>query len=659
MKVHSTLKPMTRYVFVFLSLASSVAAREKPDRWMEVKSPHFIVATNGSEKQARRAADQFERIRAVFQKVFPGTRVDPAVPIVVLAMKDEKTFDALTPVEWQRKGQLKRSGLFLTGPDKNYVLLLLDAEGENPYHILYHEYTHLLIHEGITATPLWLDEGLAEFYGNSEIQGKDILLGKPSQYHIQLLRDKKLLPLPTLFAVDHQSPYYNEENKGNVFYAESWALTHYLIFQARKGDKDPLRDYTKLLAQDVDPVTAAARAFGDLKALQNTLEDYVRQSAFKELLMKGSTEVDEDQFKVKELSSANEKALRGDFLAYNGQFSPARDLLSEALQEDPNDAQAAESMGFLEFRQGHSVEARKWFEQAVKLNSQSYLAHYYYAVMNMQAANSLDAAQVESSLQTAIKVNPDFAPAYDALAGFYAMRGEKLDEARMLSLHAVTLEPGNIRYRINGGSILLRMNRVDDAVHVATLTLSMANTTQDKAAAQAFLESARQYQEYLASAARNNQELKTSADATGKVAENQNTVAGQRSSDDEGANPPVLRHRDESRDETATAEDRASPPPLRHRPEDARGPSDMLEGKIASVKCSSPAVMDLTFDTGGRTVALHSSNYFKVEYSALNFKPSAELEPCSQIQGMKARIAYYQINGQPYTGEIIAVQLRK
>ncbi len=38
-----------------------------------------------------------------------------------------------------------------------------------------------------------------------------------------------MLPLRTLFEVDHKSPHYNEKNKTSIFYAQSWALMHYLI----------------------------------------------------------------------------------------------------------------------------------------------------------------------------------------------------------------------------------------------------------------------------------------------------------------------------------------------------------------------------------------------------------------------------------------------
>jgi hypothetical protein len=63
---------------------------------------------------------------------------------------------------------------------------------------------------------------------------------------IEELRHNKLIPLDVLFHVDASSPYYNEENKVSVFYAESWALTHYLMI----GDKhrQMLLDYASALA---------------------------------------------------------------------------------------------------------------------------------------------------------------------------------------------------------------------------------------------------------------------------------------------------------------------------------------------------------------------------------------------------------------------------
>ena len=45
-------------------------------------------------------------------------------------------------------------------------------------------------------------------------------------------------------------------------------------------------------------------------------------------------------------------------------------------------------MGYLKFREGDMQAARKWYGEAVKLDSQSYLAHYYYAAMSMQSSGA-------------------------------------------------------------------------------------------------------------------------------------------------------------------------------------------------------------------------------------------------------------------------------
>jgi hypothetical protein len=135
--------PIRIFLLVTVFAAFAATARAKEESWIEVRSPHFTVLSD-SNKQARHVADQFERMRFVFHAVFPNSNVDPGTPIVVLAVKDKKDFQALEPEAYLAKGQLELAGLFLRAPDKNYVLLRLDAGGDHPYATVYHEYTHLL-----------------------------------------------------------------------------------------------------------------------------------------------------------------------------------------------------------------------------------------------------------------------------------------------------------------------------------------------------------------------------------------------------------------------------------------------------------------------------------------------------------------------------------
>jgi tetratricopeptide (TPR) repeat protein len=612
-------------LLVTLLLPVLAPARDKPETWIEVRSPHFSVVSNSNEKQARRVADQFERMRSVFHTLFPQISIDTLGSITVLAIKDEKDFRALEPAEYLAKGQLKLGGLFLRGPDKNYVLLRLDAEGEHPYAVVYHEYTHFLLSKS-DWMPLWLNEGLAEFYQNTDIRDKDVALGQPSPQNLTLLITNRLMPLATLLAVDHSSPYYHEENKGSIFYAESWALTHYLEQKDYHGKTQHLTEYARLLAQNVDPITAATRAFGDLKQLQATLEAYVRQASFTYFKLTEATAVDDAAFQSQILAAPQADAVRADFLTYNQRTADARALLDRILQEDPNNVLAHETMGLLEFRERHIDQARNWYAQAVKLDSQSYLAHYYFAAISMSGV--LDAAaetQVESSLRASIKLNPKFAPSYDRLGAFLAMRHRNLDEARLMALSAVQLEPGNLAYRMDTANVLLQMERGKDAAAVIRNAIHLASSPEETAMAQDFLRHAEEYAQ----------------------AQEENRPSGEETKA-ESAQVEVTSQAAEA-DITSNSATRDKPPP--------DGPHQFVTGVLKNVHCKTSAI-DLNVIAAGKTLALHSGNYFKINYSTLGVTLKADLNPCADLEGRPAKVEYVASTSEG-TAEVVAIEIHK
>lgn len=616
---------------------------DKPQKWLEVRSPHFTVLTNGSDKQARRVAQQLEQIRAVFHMAFPRVRVDTGVPIVVFAAKDEKTFRSLEPEAFTKKGQLQRAGMFTRGPEKNFVLLRLDVESSQGFRIVFHEYTHLLVNHDLESLPLWLNEGLAEFYGHSQVLEKEVWLGRPSEPHVLLLREKNLLPLETLFKVDHASPYYNEENKGSIFYAQSWALTHYLLLKRASGQSNPAAEFVNLLRQDVDAATAAQRAFGDLAKLQKELASYVRQASFKFVRLKSSPEVDQMELTPRELSPAESAAARGDFLAHLREYSNARALLGEALKEDPQNARAHESMGFMELQQGNLEEARKWFTEAVRLDSKSYLAHYYFAVMALQETPSGETAkQVEDSFRAVMRLNPGFAPAYDGLAAFYGMRGERLEEAQKLALQAVELEPNNLTFRVTVANVLLRAGRADDAIRVAERALTLAKTPQEQFYANSVLAVARKVEEHKAEAQRQQERARAEEEQFKRKLE-------------EAAQEVKARAERQNQEDADAVAARQSAPAASQ----AKGVPGWSAGKVIAVSCKTSPQLELTLQGALAKLRLHAPNYFKIEFLTSAWKPPAPFNPCEHLQGHQAAISYRSFKGSPYDGEIVSVEVRK
>jgi tetratricopeptide (TPR) repeat protein len=329
--------------------------------------------------------------------------------------------------------------------------------------------------------PLWLDEGFAEFIQNTEIRNKDARLGEPSVADILYLRQNRLLPLPTLFKVDASSPLLSRGTKSVSL------LCRVLGSHPLPGSEGPrerhhrIPNYVSPVRQHQDPVVAAETAFGDLKKLESALESYIRAGHYKDFIVfSAAAPLDEASYQSKPLTQAHADADRADFLAYVQRTADARSLLETLLKAEYDNAQAHETLGYLAYRERDADAARKWYGEAVRLNSQSFLANYSFATLSIHGGNLSNEAEVEACLRAAIPLNPGFAPAYDQLAGLLAMRHENLVEAHFLNVNAIELDPGNLAYRMNAATVLMNMSRYNDAAAVPRNVAKAAKNPHEK-----------------------------------------------------------------------------------------------------------------------------------------------------------------------------------
>ncbi len=623
-----------RILVVLLLAGAGAAPAAEPASWIEVRSPHFVVVSDAKEKGARRVALHFELIRAVFQKSFPRARVDPLGQVTVLAARDEGTLKALLPAFYEEKGRSHPAGIFLRGPEKNYVALRLDVPSEDAYHTIYHEYVHLLMSLNVPWLPTWLNEGIAEVYGNSSIGEKAVDLGRPSTAHVARLQQGRLLPLDVLLAVDHSSPHYNEANKTSIFYAQSWALAHYLMLGDRMQHSQKLAEFVRLIGGDMDQAEALQRCFGNRKALEEQLKAYVQRSTMGYVKIEPPGGIEEQEFKVRKISAAESAAVRGDFHLQNRREAEARALLEEALRLDPGLAPAHESLGFLLYQRGEKEEAADQFAEAVKLDSRSYLAHYYNALLT--TANALDPdsiARAEASLRRALELNPQFGYAAAALAGLYAAQEDKLEEALPLAKRAVELNPSEVSHYLTLGGILLRLGRGDEAENAAHRALRAGKNPPETVLAQLFLEDVRRFKEHRAEMVR----AETEARAARQEWERRR---------EERKNAPAETAREEL-------------PPTASSPGPPESPDGSLrtrvEGRIVESSCAPQGKMMLTIQLPQYKLELHADDFRKVEFLTGGRNLSAGSDPCRQILGLKARITYAIEESR--AGEIISIEL--
>ena len=255
----------------WISICQIGVAEEKP--WMEVRSPHFRLITNGSESVGRHMARQFELIRAVFASQFPGFQLEGNGPLLILAPQDKEIARGIHLSE-------NIAGLYLHGWERDYAVVRLDAvasDVRNPdtYAVVYHEYVHSLLHVNFRWIPSWLDEGLAEFYGYTRFEGDKMYIGAPprNRRRLDILYQKVTPPIATFITTRR----FYQRNHEDLYmsYAQGWALVHFLTFGPGMGNGQRLKQFFNALQRGIEQKKAFEETFGSFEVIQKQYDSYI------------------------------------------------------------------------------------------------------------------------------------------------------------------------------------------------------------------------------------------------------------------------------------------------------------------------------------------------------------------------------------------------
>ncbi|HEX8774219.1 MAG TPA: tetratricopeptide repeat protein [Pyrinomonadaceae bacterium] len=461
-------------LWLLLPLCASAADAAAAERWISVRSQNFLLVGNASEKETARVAAHLEQFREVFSQLLPEGRHGSSVPLVIIVFKDDKSYGPFKPLSPEPSAGV--AGYFQSGQDVDYITLSADEQHDRGTHALaFHEYVHLLVKNNFRRAPLWFNEGLAEYYGTFRISnnGKTVTVGEPVRQHLRTLSEHELLPLATLFAVNSESPHYNKPDKRIVYYAQSWALVHYLL-NGKGGERRPqVSRYLELLRNGTQVDEAFRQAFQtEFGTIERELQQYVRFGLYS---LQATTLSRPLRFDVKvesaALSEARTQFYLGDLLLHINQPEAAAQYLQRAVALDPKLAGASISLGLIRLREDRLTEAKQHFERAVAADSANFLAHYYYAYAisretpdNLAEAHAPEAVAImRAELKKAIELGPGFPESYYLLATINLAMNEKLDETLALISQALKLWPDQQRFTLQLAEAHLRREELSAA----------------------------------------------------------------------------------------------------------------------------------------------------------------------------------------------------
>ncbi|MCO6510448.1 MAG: tetratricopeptide repeat protein [Aridibacter famidurans] len=498
-----------RFALLLILALSFAASASAADEWVSVRSKNFFIIGNAKEKDIRAAAEKLEQFREAFRHLFPRMRFEASIPTNVVVFKDDKAYSPFKPKTADGKPDKGIAGYFQPGDDVNYITLSTDGSKEDTYGTIFHEYVHFLIntHFGKSQVPPWFNEGLAEYYQTFEIENdQKVYLGRLQDGHLYLLQQSKLIPFDQFFEVDNYSLHRNGSHSRSIFYAQAWALMHYLI---QGGQSQNLSKFLAQVISDVKPETAFKQSFGkDYSTMEKELEDYVRQRKFQVRWFEFDRKLDfETEMSVTPLSETDTNAYLGDLLYHTREYDDAAIYLKQALASDPDHALANTAYGMVHMRNRNFDEAKRYLEKAVAVNKRNHVAQYTYAyVLSRESMDEFgyvssipedSAARMRDALKAAIDAEPNFSPSYQLLAFINLVNGDDLDAGLEYLDKGLKVSPGNPEFEILKAKIYLRQEKYSEAEKLADRVSRTAEAEEMRADARRILGTVASFRENL------------------------------------------------------------------------------------------------------------------------------------------------------------------
>jgi len=217
--------------------------------WVLLMTDSFAIRSDGPPAELRAAGVYLEEAHRLHREMLGGDSSD--LRFSVRVFRQEKDFRIYA----QCRGVPEAASFY--DPGGAEVVVPYSGNRNGLVCALMHEFCHQYLHRvfGVTR-PIWLTEGLAEYFTFYSVGIGRLVPGADSPAHRERLRaarkDGTLIPLRRLIAMSREEFY-----SGNVLlaYAEAWALIRVLL--SKRGDVH------------ADPIGALLRggSLGDLQSL--------------------------------------------------------------------------------------------------------------------------------------------------------------------------------------------------------------------------------------------------------------------------------------------------------------------------------------------------------------------------------------------------------
>ena len=364
--------------------------------WRRSVTGDLVVSGNAPPPTLTRIVSELTRFRETFKQLFPKTSTSSPTPTWVVVLRDYPAFQRFAPRDSRGRPRTSVGAYFAPRADVNLIVMGASSV-DGGLRTVFHEYTHYIVSRNTRgAVPLWLHEGLAEFYSTfrGDYQGQT-LIGAVPPNRVRQLRSQIGIPL--------QNVVSGRRVDARRFYAVSWALVHYVLVERTNTVSTPLDTYNTSFAKTGDHDVAFTEAFGtDVAGMQRELQQYVQRVRFPALqydLQVATQEVGT----LQPMLQSDVEALEGRLLLEAGATEEAGRVLTASLKRHPSHAQAQTALARVRLAEDREDEAVAILERVVAAAPHDGPAQYYLGTALEQAWRHAEAI---AAFDRSIKLMP-------------------------------------------------------------------------------------------------------------------------------------------------------------------------------------------------------------------------------------------------------------
>jgi tetratricopeptide (TPR) repeat protein len=326
-------------------------------KWIRATSPNFTVISSASETRTREIAELLETVAGALGHVHPrfDARFSDTTVYVFSRRRDSQAyFDLLL-----NQNRTNAAGAFVSHADGSAAMIVDSARTLATNKVVKHELMHNILAASGTRLPLWLEEGIAEYFSTTEIRGDRVIVGRPIVSHAMHLRTRTPLPMSDVLSASTDSAI----TKHAVFYPQVWALVDWMM-RAGRGE---FYAFVSDVEQGADVSEAFRRRFTiELDTVARSFRTNIARPSASSTL-----QIEKKPVAVTTAPMTTADAL-SELAIFLGQIGATRDDAEEhlrtAMELEAGHARARSALATIRTYQRRHPEAMELFEEALRLD---------------------------------------------------------------------------------------------------------------------------------------------------------------------------------------------------------------------------------------------------------------------------------------------------